>query len=280
MTDKDSSSDKKLSDKKLRIILITAGSVLLAAAAFCTAYYFIESYSPGNVQTEQYGPGSVTVTETSLHSEESIPEQTDETSVQTEYVSPVDFASLQSINPDVYAWIEIPGTTISYPVVQRDSDDTYYLHRNPDGEYSASGSIFSESRYNGRDFTSPVTILYGHHTSADNMFGPLQEFFSNPDFLASDPVITIYMPDGKYEYAVFAATPYDDSHILYFNDMSDPSVFMSFFNGILETRDLGTYVNEDNAPQDASQRVLILSTCLEGNTRRRFLVMGTLLPAT
>lgn len=37
---------------------------------------------------------------------------------ETEYVSAIDFAVLDSQNPDVVAWIQIPGTQINYPVVQ------------------------------------------------------------------------------------------------------------------------------------------------------------------
>ena len=40
---------------------------------------------------------------------------------------PVDFETLQKENPDIYAWITIPGTDIDYPVVQDSTDNTYYL---------------------------------------------------------------------------------------------------------------------------------------------------------
>ncbi|MBR1781035.1 MAG: class B sortase, partial [Oscillospiraceae bacterium] len=60
------------------------------------------------------------------------------------FVSPIDFVSLQEINPDVYAWLEIPGMDISYPVVQHAWDIDYYLRRAYDGTSSTAGSIFSE----------------------------------------------------------------------------------------------------------------------------------------
>ena len=29
------------------------------------------------------------------------------------------------LNPDIYAWIRIPGTKVDYPVLQREGDDGY-----------------------------------------------------------------------------------------------------------------------------------------------------------
>ena len=37
----------------------------------------------------------------------------------------VDFDSLHDINPEIYAWIEVPGTNINYAVVQS-TDDLFY----------------------------------------------------------------------------------------------------------------------------------------------------------
>ena len=109
------------------------------------------------------------------------------------------------------------------------------------------------------------------------MFGHLQSYFSDPDFLANDPVIRLYTPSGVLEYAVFAAVPFNKMHILYYNNMYDPVVYQTFFSSVLTIRELGDYINEDHIPSDPEQdRVLILSTCLEGDNTRRFLVMATL----
>ena len=258
--------------QKLSLLLLIAGLTMIVLAVFFSVRFFLNSYIPKNVITEQYGPGTVIPTVSDSIEQENTAQSTELIPVY----ATVDFATLQSINPDIYAWIEIPGTTISYPVVQHEGDDTYYLHRNSDKAYSAGGAIFSESRYNPRDFSSPVTILYGHHTSADNMFGPLQAYFSDSSFLANDPSVIIYTPDEVYEYNVFAAVPYDNTHILDQFDFNDPNEYISFFESIINIRDLGAYINSVNAPVNPSERVIILSTCLDGNNQRRFLVMGSL----
>ena len=41
----------------------------------------------------------------------------------------IDFAALQEVNPDVYAWIWIPGTNVDYPILQSETEpDEYYLN--------------------------------------------------------------------------------------------------------------------------------------------------------
>lgn len=57
--------------------------------------------------------------------------------------SPVDFDALRRINPEVVAWIEIPGTQINYPVAQGD-DNQRYLEVTFDGKYNNSGAVFMD----------------------------------------------------------------------------------------------------------------------------------------
>ena len=54
---------------------------------------------------------------------------------------PIDFDSLQARNPEAYAWITIPGTAIDYPVLQSETDNTYYLTHTINGVESPEGAI-------------------------------------------------------------------------------------------------------------------------------------------
>lgn len=56
----------------------------------------------------------------------------------------------------------MPGSIINYAVVQSEDKDEFYSDHAVDGSYYSGGSIFSQ-RYNKRDFSDPVTVLYGHN---------------------------------------------------------------------------------------------------------------------
>ena len=64
--------------------------------------------------------------------------------MKEDYVSPVDFASLEAQNPDIYAWIRINNTCVDYPIVQRTGDNNYYHRRNFLGESEWNGCIYTE----------------------------------------------------------------------------------------------------------------------------------------
>ena len=54
------------------------------------------------------------------------PEMTEPSVIEEEGVEcPIDFSALQEENPDIYAWIQIPGTCIDYPILCRQGDNSY-----------------------------------------------------------------------------------------------------------------------------------------------------------
>jgi sortase B len=190
------------------------------------------------------------------------------------YISPVDFDALWAINPDIYAWIYIPNTEISYPILQHDTDDDYYLSHDCYGNDSPlEGSIFTEKTYTSEEFTDPVTVVYGHRLKTGTMFSTLQSTYSTAEGMADCKEIIIYLPDREYHYTVVAAVPYDNRHILYNYDFSSNRMFRAFLNSIYSVREIGAVFDQDTvaSPKD---RLLILSTCLYGNAQKRYLVLA------
>jgi len=98
---------------------------------------------------------------------------------------------LQEKYPDVVGWLTVPNTSIDYPFVWY-KDNDYYLRRNLDGEDATAGTLFMDCRCQA-DFTSPNTIIYGHHMKNGSMFGTLKAF-ADGDFFAANPRGAVYLP--------------------------------------------------------------------------------------
>lgn len=189
------------------------------------------------------------------------------------YVSPIDFASLQAQNPDIYGWLRIPGTEFDFPLVQRQGDDSFYLTHDSDGNESSAGAIFTESAYNSTTMEDPVTVAYGHQMHAGTMFGKLQETYSQENALEDYGEVIVYLPEKELHYQVFAAVPYDNRHILYNYDCTDSRRFNAFLNSIYEVREIGAQF-ASGVTVSTDDKVLVLSTCLAGNSQRRYLVLA------
>lgn len=192
---------------------------------------------------------------------------------ETPYESPIDFAALQAENPDIYAWLTVPNTDIDYPLVQRAGDDSFYLTHDSDGNENATGAIFTESTYNGTSMEDPVTVAYGHQMHTGTMFGKLQAVYSDPDSLTECSEMIVYLPDKELHYTVFAAVPYDNRHILYNFDFTDTRRYNAFLNSIYDVRAIGAQFSDTVVPS-TDDKLLILSTCLQGNPQKRYLVLA------
>lgn len=188
---------------------------------------------------------------------------------------PVDFAAWQERNPDVYAWIEYPGTNVDYPIVQNAEDDAYYLRRDIDGKEAVAGSLYTEHTYNSKTFDDPVTVIYGHNMANRTMFGGLQSHIEAADLASTEEYFYVYLPGRILTYRVVGGAPGDDAHILYYNDFSDPTGFSNYFGNLYAQS--GGHVNLPGllrpSPDD---RVVILATCMNGERYLRYLIIGVL----
>jgi len=262
------------------LLLLLVISCLLFLLHSCMPVVFppIQTTVPTTVPASRSTAASTTVTTTASSKASSVSNQTSATTaVSTEvYVSPIDFDAFHAQNEDIYAYIEIPGSDISYPVVQSATDDAYYLKHDIDGNETSRGAIFSEHQYNSNDFSDPVTILYGHRRKDMTMFSTLQPLYSDVEHFEQYREIIIYLPDRELHYRIFAAIPYDNRHILYTYDFSNVRDFTVFFNSVFGTRVIGANVDMQAWP-DYDDSILILSTCLWGDNNQRYLVIASLM---
>lgn len=121
------------------IFMLAATAIFLFAAGRMLQIYL--NYQESQKVYEQMEEFTQKIEKQELPSVE-VPGEIPEENAEQGFLQ-VDFNKLEEINPDIIAWIEIPGLEISYPVVQG-KDNEYYLHHLITGEKHKSGSIFMD----------------------------------------------------------------------------------------------------------------------------------------
>lgn len=125
---------------------------------------------------------------------------------------------LLSQNPDLVGYVEVPGTVVSYPVVQKKSKDIsinmndYYLYRTFHQESSNSGCIFMDYRCHFDEVVdhrrivdnSGSVFIYGHNMNNRTMFGSLRDYVSNPSFYMEHPLVEYSSLYNDYEFKIFS----------------------------------------------------------------------------
>lgn len=188
--------------------------------------------------------------------------------------SPIDFGKLQSYNPELYAWIRIPGTVIDYPVAQHAGDDQlYYLHHDLYGTPQFAGCIYSEEP-SATDFSDPVTVLYGHNMKNGSMFQNLH-LFRDEDFFKEHEYCYVYTPDETLIYHIYSVYTYDDRPISTSFDFADEKDLQEYLTSTLEPRSMTARVRE-GVEVTSEDHILTLSTCIGGDPNSRLLLQAVL----
>ncbi|MGN0384003.1 MAG: class B sortase, partial [Eubacterium sp.] len=154
----------------------------------------------------------------------------------------------------------------------KNTGDSFYLTHDYEGNYKFSGTIYCEKK-NSKDFSDPVTVLYGHNMLDGSMFASLHNF-ENKEFFDKYQDIYIYTKGHILTYKIFAATSYSNRHILNTFDFSSNTELQEFIDDVsLAANDSGN-INKD-IEVTTEDNILVLSTC-GNNSNYRYLVLGVL----
>lgn len=183
--------------------------------------------------------------------------------------NPIDWKKLKGRNPDIYAWIEIPGTAVDYPVLQSASDqeEDYYLNHNYSGSYGIAGSIYSQ-KGTARDFSDPVTILYGHNMANGSMFAGIRKF-EEAGFFKEHDTAYIYLPEKILVYKIISYYVADNSHIQDAWHPEKKEGFREYIRTIMSGKQGGNI--RKGTELSVSGHILTLSTCSSAGNSRRLL---------
>ncbi len=119
-----------------------------------------------------------------------------------EAVKNINLEAIKEINPEVIAWIIIPDTNISYPVLKSE-DNSFYLTHTWKREENRSGSVFADYRCS-ESFDDFNTILYGHRMANGSMFASLAKY-DDEEFFKNHPAVYIITEESFKKYEVFSA---------------------------------------------------------------------------
>ncbi len=189
----------------LSLLLIAVGVVLLLVAGFLWGQSKLRYMKQDKINNEL--AGYVTVKDNELDSEKSEPPE-------------VDWAGLKAINDDVVGWLQVPGTTINYPVYQAE-DNEHYLRTSATGEWSIGGQLFLDYENTAPGMVDPISQIYGHHLINGTMFEQIAAMDEQSRF---DEINTVwYVTEGAaYEcqpVLLYYTTPDDqDARTFKFED--------------------------------------------------------------
>lgn len=178
----------------------------------------------------------------------------------------IDLEALQEVNQDVIGWIMIPGTQVSYPILQG-TDNGYYLNHTWKKEQNSVGAIFMECQ-SASDFSGFHTILYGHRMRNGSMFGSLKEY-NKLDYWREHSSVYIAEPGGVYEYRIFAAYEANVRGITFGLEFPDQERKEKLIQAGLDQSVIDTGIIPNAADQ-----ILTLSTCTGRGYGSRWVVQA------
>ena len=178
----------------------------------------------------------------------------------------IDWVKLLKTNPDVIAWIKIPGVKISQPVLKGASNNEY-LRRNIYHNYSRNGCIFVSENTN-KPFNQVNTVIYGHNLNNGRMFSNLKKY-SDIEFWEKNSYIYIYFPNETMKiYKIISF------HTV---DVGDKNIYGTNFTSF---KDYEPYINQNNVYLDVVKDynldningVITLSTCTNWDSNERYVI--------
>jgi len=151
----------------------------------------------------------------------------------------IDFAALKAKNPDVVAWLYVPGTDVNYPILYREADNEYYLRRDIDGREGSYDGVFLDGD-DAPDFSKLQNLMYGHHMKNGTMFTPLVNF-KKKSFFEAHQRVYLYTPEHTYILKPLAALYTDageDKRRIEFSDRREFNAYVDQMTKGCEFRDL------------------------------------------
>lgn len=186
----------------------------------------------------------------------------------------VDFDALREENPDIFAWLYVPGTGIDAPILQSPVSDDYYKTHQADGQEGETGALYTEMP-NMMDMCDFNTIIHGKDDKDGDLFAGLHKF-EDPDFFEGNEKFYIYLPDNVLTYEIFAAYYDEGSDILRRFDYTTYNGCAAHLEQIYGARDMGKNRREGWDDLTPYHFLVTLDGSIRENGERQYVVIGAL----
>ena len=178
---------------------------------------------------------------------------------------------MKAQNPDVYGFIRIEDTNISYPFVLGEDNEFYLVHDAVQRGYLDSGAIFADYRCSKRGVEyNRNTVLYGHNMTRGTMFAELIKYNDEEFFRTHD--IYVYTETGLYVYRPFSFFRTNERHQYFRVIFLSDEDYLGFLN---EMQSLSMF--ETDIELTAADRMLTLSTCTNVTSSGRYCLQAKLI---
>lgn len=154
----------------------------------------------------------------------------------------VDFEMLREKNPDIFAWLYIPGTGIDMPVLQSHLSDDHYRTHDAMDEEDSTGALYTEMP-NLMDMCDFNTIIHGNDLEEGAPFKELH-LFEDADFFKEHEEFYLYLPDNALTYEIFVAYYDEGSDILRRHDYTTYGGCQEHLNEIYGMRSMNRNFRE------------------------------------
>lgn len=248
------------------IITVMGATVLLAGCG------------KNSTEDDTAGQAETVVKKISVEAGTTEDSETDEEETETveeEYEgASADYEALQSaieVNDEVYAWMDIPGTGLSFAIAQPADDQSYYLTHTWDRSEDDDGAIYTEY-YNTKDFSDFLTVIYGKYR--DDRFKTLFQY-EDEEFREANRDIYITLSDGTVlTYYVFAEYINDDNHMLLNRDFSSVLDREEYAASLPDAHNGMSDYYDTDISIDSSSQMIALMTGVPEHTDERYVVQA------
>lgn len=281
-------------------LLAIFASVFLLSAIYLGGYFFENQQA-----TDEYDQlASIRDNATEETQASSAPDTTGSTESTEPSQGPIEtkppvmlteLSPIYQLNNDLIGWIKMDGVKVNHPVMQRPSDDDYYLTRDFYHNESIAGCMYVPMSCDVNKPSDNV-VIYGHTLKTGAMFGKLSRY-RNKSFWENNQTFTFDTLYERHTYQVFAVfktagKQFDDNGNVWgypyhrMNEFESEEAFNQFIADIKGAAFKGENAYQGQAYYDTGitptygDKLLCLSTCEysmkdpDGTVNGRLVVMA------